>query len=158
MKKSDIFAKWIGRIIILFTLFFLIKIVISAGFLSALPYISVLSAILDVAIVITSAAAISIVLIPYTYKETKRIEREEYFKLLYEEIDLIRTKIPLIPSKIETLKKSWKSFEKEQWIQEKHPILFPYSASTRFFYQYLPNNAFHSIINRGFIREIKGFN
>lgn len=158
MKNFNIFTKWNIGIIILFIFFFLTRIAISAGFLSTFLYIVVLSDILDVGIVITSAIAISIILIPHTYEETKRIERDEYFKLLYEEIDLIRTKIPQIPNKIKTLKESWKSFKKEQWIQNKHPILFPYSSSTRFFYQYLPNNAFQSIINRGFIREIKGFN
>jgi hypothetical protein len=116
-----------------------------------------ISTSLEIVITIISAIFISVVIVKYTYTETKKLERDEYFRLLYNEIDLIKTKIPLIADQIQELKPKWKAFEKEKWIYEKHPVLWPYSQNTRFFYQYLPNNSFNSIINRGFARDIKGF-
>jgi hypothetical protein len=149
MRNHRTLTNYLFLVIFFLIFFILIRVMISNEYYSTF---------LEISIAILSGATISLILIPYTYQETKRIERDEYFKLLFEEIDLIRTKIPEIPDKVNSLRDKWKAFEKNKWIQLKHPVLFPYSASTRFFYQYLPNNAFFSLINRGFIRDIKGFN
>ena len=113
---------------------------------------------LEIVITIISTFVIAMIIVRYTYHKTKKIERDEYFEQLYEEMDLIKTKIPLIPEKVNALRVKWKYYQKDQWIKPKDPVLSPYSSSTRFFDQYLPNTAFLSLSNRGFVRDIKGFN
>ena len=92
----------------------------------------------------------------YALFRSNFVEIDNTFKAVFYEILDNRKRVEDILKKVDDLKDAWIRLEENQWIYEKTVVRESYSLDTRYFYQYLPNNAFSVLIDHNFDQIVKG--
>jgi len=116
----------------------------------------ILQPFLSMLIPVVVAFYIVIISTDYALFRSRFVEIDNTFRAVFDEIIENRKRVENILQNINQLKGAWVQLEKDQWINEKTAIRESYSLDTRFFYQYLPNNAFTVLLARNFDQEIIG--
>jgi len=117
---------------------------------------SSLQGFLSLIISICVAFYIAIFSTEYAIFRNRYVEIRDTFENVFKEIFKNKERIESVLSSIDSLKTSWIRSEKGQWIKDKTIVRDPYSVTTRFIYQYLPNNAFKVMQSKSFDQIIKG--
>lgn len=116
----------------------------------------ILKPVLDILIPIFVAIYIVIISTEYALFRNKFVEIESAFRAVFEEIVDNRKRVVNILNELDNLKNAWINLEKDRWIYEKSVVRVPYSIENRFFYQYLPNNAYTVLQSHSYDQIING--
>jgi hypothetical protein len=107
--------------------------------------------VIDILVALATGALIATISIRYTFIQQKKLDYYEYMDAVLLEMKENLEKLDQLPTKINELETGWKLF-KESWIQGKVVALWP--RGTRYFYQYLSDNNFISLLNSGYVRKL----